>query len=244
MNTKFLLSFLCIAGLASCSTAYRTTQTPDDVYFSPTPKEEVYVRTQPTDDRSVYNPNGYERPATYPEVSVRRSRKYRRYDNNPYDNNYPYYGNYSYGYNFPYGIYPYATTPIYVDPNSGKSPKYYKPRKFNLDTYRNPASVPPNTTIDPKTGKPRIIIPRSPAPSGTPEQPSASGNSRSRRIYIPPATTESRSFDNSNSNSNTRTYEPSRSTNNSNNNNNNSSTNNSSKSTTPTTAPVRKFDKN
>lgn len=241
MNTKYLLSLLFIAGITSCSTSYRTTQTPDDVYYSPVPKEEVYVSTQTNDDRSVYTPNGYERPSTYPEVSVRRSRKYRRYDNYPYDRNYPNVNNYPYGYNYPYGSYPYGTYPVYVDPKTGKAPKYYKPRKFNLDSYRNPASVSPNTTVDPKTGKARIVIPRSSIPSGSNEgQPSASENNRSRRIYVPSVTTESRTR--SSDNSSSRTYEPSRSTSNSN--NNNSSNNSSSKSTNTTTAPVRKFDKN
>ncbi|MEO7802141.1 MAG: hypothetical protein ABIR81_09085 [Ginsengibacter sp.] len=238
MSTKYLLGFLLIAGITSCSTSYRTTQTPDDVYYSPVAKGGVYVNTRTDNDRVIYdNSVGYDRPSTYPDVYVRRSRRERRYDNYQY-NNYPY------GYNYPYGIYPYGTypngtSPVYIDPKTGKAPKYYKPRKFNLDSYRNPASVPPNTTVDPKTGKVRILIPQS--PPGTVQQP-YTPNNRTRRIYMPSTTSGSRNIDNSSS----RTYEPSRSNTNS---NNNSSSSNSRSSSTPspapaaTTAPVRSFEK-
>lgn len=235
MNTRYLLSLLLITGITSCSTSYRITQTPDDVYYSPVPNGGVYVNTRTENDRVIYdNSVGYDRPSTYPEVYVRRSRRARRYDNR-YDGTYPY--GYPYGYSYPNGNYPYATRPVYVNPKTGQAPKYYKPRKFNLDSYRDPASVPPTTTVDPKTGKPRIVIPQS-APGTV--QP-ATTESRSRRIYVPSVTTESRSNDNS-----SRTYEPSRSTNNYNNNNStrNSSTPAPAPAPSTTTAPVRKFDKN
>ncbi len=35
MNSKLLLISISIITLASCSTAYKTGQTPDDVYYSP-----------------------------------------------------------------------------------------------------------------------------------------------------------------------------------------------------------------
>lgn len=35
MTTKILLVALSVAAFSSCSTAYKTGQTPDDVYYSP-----------------------------------------------------------------------------------------------------------------------------------------------------------------------------------------------------------------
>ncbi len=44
MNTRILLlAVVVVSGLASCSTAYRTGQTPDDVYFSPDRGQNEYV---------------------------------------------------------------------------------------------------------------------------------------------------------------------------------------------------------
>ena len=45
MNSKILLLALFVAALSSCTTAYKTGQTPDDVYYSPArPQGEEYVQ--------------------------------------------------------------------------------------------------------------------------------------------------------------------------------------------------------
>src|SRR5687767_3827369 len=44
-----VLSLLLV--ITSCSTAYKSGQTPDDVYFSPTRPQEEYVRVERDDDR-------------------------------------------------------------------------------------------------------------------------------------------------------------------------------------------------
>ncbi len=44
-----LLALLIV--FASCTTAYKSGQTPDDVYFSPTRPQEEYVRVEKEDDR-------------------------------------------------------------------------------------------------------------------------------------------------------------------------------------------------
>ena len=44
-----LLSLLIV--FASCTTAYKSGQTPDDVYFSPARPQEEYVRVEKEDDR-------------------------------------------------------------------------------------------------------------------------------------------------------------------------------------------------
>ena len=48
-----LLSLILI--FASCSTAYKTGQTPDDVYFSPERQRDEYVRVKESDDRMYRN---------------------------------------------------------------------------------------------------------------------------------------------------------------------------------------------
>lgn len=52
---NFLLLSGFIMVLASCTTAYKTGQTPDDVYSSPAPPEEEYVKTKKTDERRYRN---------------------------------------------------------------------------------------------------------------------------------------------------------------------------------------------
>ena len=59
MKTIHLLSLvLIIAVFGSCSSAYRTGQTPDDVYYSPAPPPAIdYVRTDNQQDRDRYSYN-------------------------------------------------------------------------------------------------------------------------------------------------------------------------------------------
>ena len=57
MKAKLLLIPLVIAGISSCSTAYKTAQTPDDVYFSPPPPHADYVSSH-NDENKVINNDG------------------------------------------------------------------------------------------------------------------------------------------------------------------------------------------
>src|SRR5689334_2935012 len=45
-----LLSTIIVAAFSSCTTAYRTTQTPDDVYFSPAREADSYVQVDKQKD--------------------------------------------------------------------------------------------------------------------------------------------------------------------------------------------------
>lgn len=56
MKMKYLLFLVPVAVLASCSTAYRSAQTPDDVYYSPA--THVVNATAYSDDGSSYSNNG------------------------------------------------------------------------------------------------------------------------------------------------------------------------------------------
>ncbi|MEO8766521.1 MAG: hypothetical protein ABI416_19630 [Ginsengibacter sp.] len=58
MKIKQLLSIVLIVALGSCSSAFRTGQTPDDVYYSPAPPPPVeYVTTENQQDRDSYAHN-------------------------------------------------------------------------------------------------------------------------------------------------------------------------------------------
>ncbi|MBK8951779.1 MAG: hypothetical protein IPM85_05095 [Chitinophagaceae bacterium] len=46
MKPQLLLLALTVAALSSCTTAYKTGQTPDDVYYSPLPQRDEYVRVE------------------------------------------------------------------------------------------------------------------------------------------------------------------------------------------------------
>lgn len=53
MNSRIILLGLAVAALSSCSSAYRTGQTPDDVYYSPARETAAYVKVEDdnNDDR-------------------------------------------------------------------------------------------------------------------------------------------------------------------------------------------------
>lgn len=134
-SASFLLALTVII-LSSCSTAYKTGQTPDDVYFSPaTPKDE-YVRTEKTQERNSRNDDYYD--DRYLRMKVRN-----RYRWNDFNDWYGY-ERYGFGYNYLYGSYnnpynswnywqnPYCAAPIFVNP---KSTVVSRPRTFNLASY-------------------------------------------------------------------------------------------------------------
>ena len=126
MKTKYLLLVGLVVAFSSCSTAYRTGQTPDDVYYSPAPAQETYVKTASQDDRESY---GYRNDE---EQDIRRGIRDQRYRSSitfgigsgysPYAYN-PYVYN-PYSYNNPYAFDPYGYKGIY-DPY-GYNP-YYSP---------------------------------------------------------------------------------------------------------------------
>ena len=61
MKSPILLLALSVVALNSCTTAYKTGQTPDDVYFSPVRPQDEYVRMEKEDDRQYrYDEDFYE----------------------------------------------------------------------------------------------------------------------------------------------------------------------------------------
>jgi hypothetical protein len=153
-----LLALFSVLAFASCTTAYKTGQTPDDVYYSPATPEDEYVSTERRDNKQYQGSDEYY-DDRYLRMKVRN-----RYRWNDLDEWY-YYGNrYSYSYynfnywnnpwtpymywNYAYNPYSgnYGCNPYYSGGGWGKPigtptgrPKYASsgPRTFNLNTYNS-----------------------------------------------------------------------------------------------------------
>ncbi len=146
-----LLSFTII--ITSCSTAYKSGQTPDDVYFSPQRPQEEYVRTEKDDDRYYQeeerndvdrNRNDYySYDDRYLRMKVRNRQRWNNMDNDFYSYNPYIYRNYNNYYNNPWNSFsywdyyynPYSSHVIMVNP---KSPVYNRPRTTNLRVFNSP----------------------------------------------------------------------------------------------------------
>jgi hypothetical protein len=164
MKTKHLLLPLLIAFLSSCSSAYRTGQTPDDVYYSPAPAPPVeYVTTNNQQDKDTY---AYNNTGNNGDLAIGNGLRYPSnisldfgFGYNPYDyygsslfspyssyyNPYTYPGVtfYSHNYNYynyysPFNSYYYS--PIYISNYSSPVSNYSGPRTFNLGVYNNTAN--------------------------------------------------------------------------------------------------------
>ncbi len=185
MKTKILHFTLLAAVLSSCSTAYKSTQTPDDVYYSPVraekekeEKDRDEVRREPAKD--------YEIAMGIRDYRWRDFRDDYSYDNSPYNYTCKKY-NYGYYYN-PY-YYPWA---IYTGKTSYSKPVNTTPRMVNLNTYKGYNS---NVAISKTTG---MVNSNS---SYRYNNSNNSGNS-GRKLILP-------SSSNSSSSNNSRTYTPS-----------------------------------
>ena len=130
--------------LSSCTTAYKTGQTPDDVYFSQAKPQDEYVQVDREKDRYRYNSDEY-----YDDRYLRMKVQNRtRWD---YLDDWYAYDRYGYRYNYYYGSYfnPYTSWNYYYNPYcpstvvavNSKVPasqtSYEKPRNFNLNSYTN-----------------------------------------------------------------------------------------------------------
>ncbi|MEO9022175.1 MAG: hypothetical protein ABI237_13860 [Ginsengibacter sp.] len=130
MKIKHILLFGVVAALAGCSTAYRSGQTPDDVYYSPAPEQSSYVSSVSDRDRDSYSyrndedaqiRQGIQNPIYRSPISLNLGFGY---GYNPYSSYYGGLGNSFYGYN-PYGY-------------KGLYNSYYDP--YGLSFYNNPYS--------------------------------------------------------------------------------------------------------
>jgi hypothetical protein len=222
MNFKLLLIAIAAVTISSCSTAYKSGQTPDDVYYSPVRgiDEREDRREDRVERRSDVRTDNYE------EREIRMATRDRRWRdiNDEYDYNYRY-DPYRYGYNHGYYYNPYYyNQPIWLPGYAIVNPKNTTPRMTNLGSYNNSTLV----TADPKSGETKWIKAER---SYNNSNNSNSGSNRNagsfvRRILTTPASTTTSSSTNRNSgysnDNNNRTYTPAT------NNNNNSSSGSSS----------------
>lgn len=223
MNSRIILLGLTVAALSSCSTAYKSGQTPDDVYYSPTRETEAYVQVENTDDRRYRTDDRY-RSEEYLNsddrwLRMRVRNRYRwsafddygwndwRYNSwgynsyNPYSPFNNYWNNY-YSWNSFYN--PYSTRVILVNPKTNPA-VYNRVRNFNLNSYSN-------NNYNNANGSPsRIKMSRGSSNPGYNNNNSTLGNSV-RRVF---SNSNNRSsgrdtyYSPSSSNRPTRTYQPS-----------------------------------
>ncbi len=197
------------AALASCSTTYKSGQTPDDVYYSPTRAIE----------ENHYRQNDEVKNYDFEERQIRMAAYDRRWRSIDYDYNYDYsYSPYRYGYDYGYYYNPYYyPCPVYFHGVTIANPVNTTPRMANLRTYSNNTT----TITNQKTGATYQVNSRKAYTNSN-----NNGGSFVRRVLSSAVNnTTNNSSNNSNNNSvrppvenNTRTYTPS----------NNNSTNNSS----------------
>ena len=136
MRSAILLLVLSAAILGSCTSAYKTGQTPDDVYFSPDRQQDKYV-TAKEDDNVYRNDDYYD--DQYLRMKVHNRMMWSELDD-PYFYNprysYSYYNNWSNPWSpntyWNYYYNPYCSPVIYT---SKTVIAYNHPRVFNMNTY-------------------------------------------------------------------------------------------------------------
>lgn len=126
MNKIFYALVACIV-LASCSSSYRSSQTPDDVYYSPGKNKTVATAQSGQDDYLTYD----DEDDNYLRMKVQNRNRWSSLDDYSYWNS-PYYSSY---YGMSYGGYysPYAYSPY---SSFGYSPYSYSP--FSLSMFYSP----------------------------------------------------------------------------------------------------------
>ncbi len=246
MRSSILLLVLLAAVLGGCTSAYKTGQTPDDVYYSPERQHDEYVRIKDNDDRRYQGDDEYY-DDRYLRMKVRNRVMWSDLDDYYFYNprySYSYYN--SWNWNNPWS--PYTYWNYYYNPYcshqviySGYSKvSYNHPRVFNLNTYNstqltnnnytNPkGSIYNNNNYSNNNSRPLRII-------GTNSNSNSNNNSSSN------AGNFLRNIFNSSSNNNSSPSSSSSSRSSSSNTNSSSSSSpSSSGSSSGGTAPVRRF---
>jgi hypothetical protein len=130
MQSKILLLALSVAAFSSCSTAYKTGQTPDDVYYSPVRVVAEKKEVQREEQRYEKTNSDYEITMGIRDRRWRDFRDDYEYDNSPY--NYCYCNCKTTGYYYNPYYYPWA---IYTLTPAYKTPVNSTPRMVNLNAY-------------------------------------------------------------------------------------------------------------
>lgn len=152
MKKNLVYLVLAIAVFASCSPTYKTSQTPDDVYYSPAKKmyvADTYESAQPSSDDEYLRMKAkdYDKWSTIDDYDYWYDSRY--YYNNMYT---PYSSSVSVSMGIGFGYYPYYNTynpywynswsswysPCYTVVYYKNPAVYYKPvSKYSLSTYSN-----------------------------------------------------------------------------------------------------------
>ena len=150
MTRQILLLAITAAALSSCTTAYKTGQTPDDVYFSPTRPQDEYVRVEEKEEPNKYDDDYYD--DRYLRMKVHNRTQWDYLDDWYSYDRYGYRANYYYGtYYNPYTSWNYYHNPYcrnnviaYYPGQTGGHPGIVnvaqnvpKPRSFSLASYTN-----------------------------------------------------------------------------------------------------------
>lgn len=185
MNIKFLLLAISAVTFVSCSTTYKSGQTPDDVYYSPA----RVIEENDTRNREEVKNDSYE------DREIRMATHDRRWRDIDDDYNCRY-DPYRYGYNHGYYYNPYYyNRPVFIPGSAITNPKNTVARMTNLGSYNNTATVMSNS----KTGNTTWI---------SSQRPYNNSNKKEgffRRVIEPVISGVSRSS----SDNNSRTYSPS-----------------------------------
>jgi hypothetical protein len=206
MYTKTLLLALSVAAFSSCSTTYKSGQTPDDVYYSPV----RYTETEKEEERQEVKQS---QTTTIEDRDIRmciRDRRWREF-NSRYNDGYGY--NYSpYGYadcscntqNYYYNQY-YYPTPVYFGKIS--APVSNVPRKVNLNAYDGYTPVVTNGKTGSNNGTNWANPPKKRYNNSNDRSGSTLGN-LIRQVITPSSNTNDRNSSTPTDNNNTRTYNP------------------------------------
>lgn len=230
MKINFLLIAILIVTISSCSTAYKTGQTPDDVYYSPAHFQDDKDSVRTDRDKYQHPDNTVYENSEDREIRRRvHNRRYRRYDDR---------------YDYPYGSnYPYSNNPAYGKPQYGAPQNLPQPRKTNLGAYKPNTTTDSSRTYDPKFGTQNNGTTTAPVRSfGKPNNSTSNGSGVGN--FIRKVFTSDNNFNNNYNRNNSNNTTPSTTferSNSSNNNNSNSSTNSSTNKSSSTSAPVRTF---
>lgn len=219
MKSPILLLAFSVLALASCTTAYKTGQTPDDVYYSAArPQKESDDRYEKEERRYAYDDEYYD--DRYLRMKIRNRYRWNDLDDWYFTDRYSIGYNYYYGsFNNPYNRWNYYYNPfccclnkynyVFVNPKTPAAQPAVK-RPFNLASYTNTAYNNNNSGMLKTSPK---ITTTKPVYNNTNTRTSNSLSDKVRTI-----------FDNDNSgNRSTRTYNPSSSSGSSGNNGSRSS---------------------
>ncbi len=133
MKNLILPFILAAFALSSCTTLYKSGQTPDDVYYSP-------VNERPASPRNYVQSEDYYQPYTnYEDMRIRMNAYDPRWRQLDSYYNYDYsYNPYTYGYNYGYYYNPYYYNyPVYIKGVTILNPRNNAARTTNLGSYKN-----------------------------------------------------------------------------------------------------------